>query len=57
MWLGRAGGYASAKNTLLEILRKTDINPVGTMNMRERLSSYPELNVIAAAVKSFNAWH
>jgi hypothetical protein len=55
--LGRPRGYASAENILFDILGKTDVNPVGTMNMRERLSTHPKLNVIPAAVKGLNARH
>jgi hypothetical protein len=55
--LRRPRGHASAENILLDILGKTDINPVGTMNMRERLSTHPKLNVIPAAVKSLNPGH
>ena len=44
MRLGRTGSQASSQNILFEILRKADINPVGTMDMGERLSADAELN-------------
>jgi hypothetical protein len=57
MGLGGARCYTSAKNVLFDISGETDIDPVGTMDMSERLSSNAQFNVISTAIKGLNARH
>src|SRR5712692_5699992 len=54
MRFGRARRNPPSKEIVFQILRETNIDPVGAVNMRERLSTDSQFDIILAMVMSLN---